>query len=270
MIEIVEYDPEWPKIFERVKNNLRDILGNYAIDVFHIGSTSVPGLSAKPIIDIILVVKLQYLDAVKCKLSGDDYQYKGEYNIPFRYAFRKNDPFKINLHVHEENSSEIEINLLFKKFLLENSDAKKEYGLLKATIAKDQSMRQKVSTGISRYNLKKNGFIVKALKSMGFDKICFRLCTQYEEWQSYHKIRNKGSLKSGVVYKKINENEILENHYHFVLIKGIDVVAAANVEVVYNKAVIHFLASKINNDYDSELMNRLKKWCKFKNYRSNF
>ena len=55
-IELAEYDPEWPRLFQREATRIRAALGSKAVHVEHVGSTSVPGLAAKPLIDIILVV----------------------------------------------------------------------------------------------------------------------------------------------------------------------------------------------------------------------
>src|SRR5579872_1206040 len=55
-IRLVDYDPEWPRLFQREADRIRGVLGDRALRIEHVGSTSVPGLAAKPIIDIILVV----------------------------------------------------------------------------------------------------------------------------------------------------------------------------------------------------------------------
>ena len=55
-IQVVDYDPEWPRLFQREAHRLKEVLGERVLQLEHIGSTSVPGLAAKPIIDILLVV----------------------------------------------------------------------------------------------------------------------------------------------------------------------------------------------------------------------
>ena len=69
-ITILEYDPSWPDLFEREANQIRSVLGSKALQIEHVGSTSVPGLCAKPIIDMLLVVKdsadeLSYVSALE-------------------------------------------------------------------------------------------------------------------------------------------------------------------------------------------------------------
>jgi GrpB-like predicted nucleotidyltransferase (UPF0157 family) len=64
-ITLVDYDPEWPVLFQREADRIRAALGDLVLRIEHVGSTSVPGLAAKPIIDIVLVVIL-----VACKQRG--------------------------------------------------------------------------------------------------------------------------------------------------------------------------------------------------------
>lgn len=72
-ITIAEYNPEWPGIFKYESEKIRKILGDNCVGIYHIGSTSVPGLAAKPIIDIMPVVKsLDNESSEKCKRSRCD------------------------------------------------------------------------------------------------------------------------------------------------------------------------------------------------------
>jgi len=84
-IEVVEYDPAWPELFARERDLLFHTLRDVAVSVHHIGSTSVPGLAAKPIIDILLEVRaLAALDAVSGEMEAIGYRSKGELGIPGR------------------------------------------------------------------------------------------------------------------------------------------------------------------------------------------
>lgn len=79
---VVPYDKKWKHEFERIKVELLYVLGNYVIAIEHVGSTSVEGLAAKPIIDIDVVIKdYNSFEAVKKQLSGIGYIYEGD----FRY-----------------------------------------------------------------------------------------------------------------------------------------------------------------------------------------
>src|ERR1700691_4473702 len=89
-IEVIRYDPNWPAMFEQEATLIHRALGTNCLAIHHIGSTSVPGLSAKPIIDILPVVK-NILDVDKATkvMEGMGYEAKGEYGVSFRRLFQK-------------------------------------------------------------------------------------------------------------------------------------------------------------------------------------
>ena len=112
IIEVVPYDPNWPHIYEKEAALIRQALGGNCLAIHHIGSTSVPGLAAKPKIDIIAVVRIWFFD--KSQLEAIGYKYRGGFNIPLRRSFTiRTADRNINLHVFEENDPEIELNILF-------------------------------------------------------------------------------------------------------------------------------------------------------------
>ena len=84
-ITVVEYSPQWPLKYEREKEKIMAILKENCTAIYHIGSTSVPGLAAKPIIDIIL----ERVDAVSADFSEIGYEYLGEFGISGRRYLRK-------------------------------------------------------------------------------------------------------------------------------------------------------------------------------------
>ena len=89
-ITVVEYSPQWPLKYEREKEKIMAILKENCTAIYHIGSTSVPGLAAKPIIDIMAVVKsLERVDAVSADFSEIGYEYLGEFGISGRRYLRK-------------------------------------------------------------------------------------------------------------------------------------------------------------------------------------
>src|SRR3972149_4393855 len=101
IIEVVPYIPDWPRMFEKEAALLKQVLGRHSLEVHHIGSTSVPGLSAKRDIDILCVVD-QLSSSLELRNFG--YTFKGELIIPLRYYFSKNTPqSKVNLHVVEND-----------------------------------------------------------------------------------------------------------------------------------------------------------------------
>jgi len=88
VVEVLPYNPEWISMFESEAFLLRRALGKNCKDVYHVGSTAIPGLAAKPIIDIIVTLS-EDADFVVDKLATIDYTFKGEFNIPMRRFFGK-------------------------------------------------------------------------------------------------------------------------------------------------------------------------------------
>lgn len=85
-IEIIDYDPEWPLQFELLRRFFESQLGELIHEIHHVGSTAVPGLSAKPVIDLDIVLKeLSQLDDAIDQLGGLGYAYLGEMGITFVY-----------------------------------------------------------------------------------------------------------------------------------------------------------------------------------------
>ena len=88
-VEVVKYRSEWSREFEAEAERIKEILGDEAIEIYHIGSTSVEGLSAKPIIDIMPVVKdISRIDKLNPAFEALGYECMGEFGIPGRRYFR--------------------------------------------------------------------------------------------------------------------------------------------------------------------------------------
>lgn len=131
------YDDKWPVLFEREKNRISKILKERALTIEHIGSTSVPGLTAKPIIDILLVVE----DAGKEELYVNDLCEHGYILRIKEPDFENHHMFKgpdtdIHLHVFSKGSKEIEKYLLFRNYLRLHDDARELYENTKKELAK--------------------------------------------------------------------------------------------------------------------------------------
>lgn len=226
MVEVVVYNPKWPEMFEQESNSLKTVLGHNLIGIYHIGSTSVPGLAAKPKIDILAVVK----DLHAVNQLG--YKFRGEFNIPFHSCYTKRSAdADVNLHIFEENNPEIELNLLFRDFLRGNAEACAEYAALKFQLLEDESSHQKNDSIFVGYTLGKNNFIQKILKQVRFDGLCIRFVTHYMEWEEYHRIRKEQIFDRMKVEYDPNHPCIKDpQNRHFVLYKGADIVGTAHTE----------------------------------------
>ncbi|WP_217587448.1 GrpB family protein [Lentibacillus saliphilus] len=141
-VQIVNYDPTWPEQYERERDAIAAILQDELVASFHIGSTSVPGLNAKPIIDILLVVEqIDRLDAWTASFEALGYEVMGEFGIAGRRFFRKGATDRTH-HVHAfqyDNVTDIERHVAFRDFLRQHPDKRIEYGTLKAQLVAQHS-----------------------------------------------------------------------------------------------------------------------------------
>lgn len=136
-ITLVEYDPSWPDLFEREANRIRSVLGGAALQIEHVGSTSVPGLCAKPIIDILLVVKNSddepsYVPA----LEAAGYRLRIREPEWFEHRMFKGPDTDINLHVFSLGAPEIDRILRFRDWLRSNESDRDKYAQVKRSLAK--------------------------------------------------------------------------------------------------------------------------------------
>lgn len=143
-IEICDYDPNWPAEFRRHAEQVARALGSAALQVEHIGSTSVPELGAKPIIDILLVVKDSSDEASYLPyLEGAGYALRVREPDWHEHRMLRTLERDAHLHVFSAGSSEIDQNLIFRNHLRENRDDLKLYEETKKRLASQdwQSMQ---------------------------------------------------------------------------------------------------------------------------------
>jgi len=155
-IKVVEYDPMWQVKFKQEEQQLKEMLKNDLINCFHIGSTSVPGLKAKPIIDILLVVhEITVLDHYSVQFESLGYEVMGEFGISGRRYFRKGgDDRTHQIHAFQyDNIYEIERHLSFRDYLCQRPEIVKQYSELKSELA------IKFPQDIERYGDGKNEFV---------------------------------------------------------------------------------------------------------------
>jgi GrpB-like predicted nucleotidyltransferase (UPF0157 family) len=140
-IIIKEYDPKWASLFETERNELMEAIGHYVADIEHIGSTAVPGLAAKPVVDILVGLR-RLLDAQDCimPIESMGYEYIPEFEdeFPERRYFRKgkNGIRSHQIHMVEIHSDFWKRHLLFRDHLRSNPQTAKEYAVLKQELAK--------------------------------------------------------------------------------------------------------------------------------------
>ena len=134
-VVVLPYDEAWKKDFEDIRSELMEVLVGRIVSIEHVGSTSVPGLSAKPIIDIDIVIADETdFDEVKKALGTIGYTHEGDQGIPGREAFTyegKEHLRKHHLYVCTADASELKRHMSFRDYLRSHPEAVEEYGRIK-------------------------------------------------------------------------------------------------------------------------------------------
>ena len=137
-IEIVAYDPTWPTQFSAERDRIGDLLGDLAVRIDHHGSTSVPGLAAKPVIDIQVSVRnLQPMQPYYSRLVQLGYRHLPHADDSFYPCFHRPAKWPHTHHVHvvEVGHPEERRTLAFRDYLRQHSEAARAYEALKHTLA---------------------------------------------------------------------------------------------------------------------------------------
>ena len=162
-IQVVPYDPAWPEIFEELSAPLRGALRGVIDSVEHVGSTSVPGLAAKPIIDIDVVVPAAayVLTAIE-RLACLGYAHSGDQGIAGREAFTSPAGFYTHhLYVCVQGSVALENHLVVRNYLRNDPEMAVAYSALKAELA------ERFGDDPASYGAGKTNFLLALLAKAG-------------------------------------------------------------------------------------------------------
>lgn len=138
-VTVLPYDRTWKLAFEEIKREIEGTIGDLIVGIEHIGSTSVEGLSAKPIIDIDVIIKdYSIFDSVVSKLESIGYAHEGNLGIKDREAFKYS--YKPHLQQHHlyvcpQQSEELHRHITFRNYLRSNPEAVKKYSAVKEKAA---------------------------------------------------------------------------------------------------------------------------------------
>ena len=135
-VRLVPHQAIWKTLFEQEKERLLGVLRPYILDLQHIGSTSIPGIAAKPILDIGVAVQ-SFTAGFACidPLQRLGYRYFGENGVPGRHYFDYGSPCRVHLHIFAQDSPEWEAHILFRDYLTHHPDAAAQYDALKRDLA---------------------------------------------------------------------------------------------------------------------------------------
>ena len=136
--QISDYDPNWIHLFETEARLLQSIFGEIALTIHHIGSTAIPGIKAKPIIDILITTHdMEKIDNFDDQLELFNYVIGGEFGLPGRRFYCKGDAQHCHFHVHiyEATNPSVEKYLVFRDYMIAHPRDADEYESLKTDLA---------------------------------------------------------------------------------------------------------------------------------------
>ena len=151
----ISYDPKWPEQYQAAAEQLRQVFGS-DVELHHIGSTAVPGLMAKPIIDVLAeATNMKDIDSPALVQLG--YEDKGELGIADRAYFPRSEGIAVHLHIFPKGHSQIEKHLVFRDYLLASPEAVHAYAETKKQLLKQfPESRQSYQDGKNETLIKLN------------------------------------------------------------------------------------------------------------------
>jgi GrpB-like predicted nucleotidyltransferase (UPF0157 family) len=257
-VEVVPYNSSWPMMFKTEALLIKQALGKNCIAIHHIGSTSIPGLSAKPVIDILPIVKdIREVDSATKAMEGLGYEARGEYGIAFRRYFPKGGDLRThNVHVYEEGDPEIDRYLKFRDWLRSHDEDAQAYAKLKLELA------EKYPEDILQYCFGKDVFVANIDAKDGFDGWRIVKALTDREWKSVHNFRNK-------VFFKSNDDPFSwtfehKNHVHFVFYKNAEIIGYVHLQLWPEcRAVLRMIIIDENNrnlGFGSQFLKLCERW----------
>lgn len=267
MIRVVPYDPQLAGLFAAEAVLIKQALGNNCIAIHHIGSTSVPGLSAKPILDILPVVRnIQAVDQATKAMQSIGYEAKGEYGIAFRRFFQKGKNVRThNVHIYQENDPEISRYLKFRDWMRSHPTDAEAYGQLKQELAA-------TSQDILQYCNGKDSFVANIDVKDGYEGWRMVQALTDREWSAVGNLRQRYFFKGKEDPYTWTFNH--KDHVHFVFYKNARIIGYAHLQLWQEqRAALRILAideSYRNLGYGSQLLKLCERWLTHKNYKSLF
>lgn len=147
LLRIEKYNKNWVTEFIRLKNHLSTILKDIDLEILHVGSTSVAGMYAKPILDIDIVYNKDF-KLIKTELENNSYQFQGNLGIKDRYAFKylDNDFYEHHLYVVKENCEALLNHLDLKRALTNSRKNRVRYSELKRKLITQNNVDRELYT----------------------------------------------------------------------------------------------------------------------------
>jgi len=164
-VEVVSHRSEWANLYEQEARTISRLLSGHILQLYHIGSTAIRGIYAKPIIDVMGEVRqISDIDGFDGRMLQGGYRPMGEYGIKGRRFYIKcsDEARAVHLHLFQQESAEIAKHLAFRDYLRVNPDVALQYSHLKRQLA------AKHTFNIQAYMNGKDGFIRQVLSELGY------------------------------------------------------------------------------------------------------
>ena len=156
-VEVVPHDPRWRNAFEAEAKHIGAALGENVVAIHHIGSTAIPNIYAKPVVDLLVEVRdIIEVEGRSSAMESLGYEVMGEFGIPGRRYFRKDNREGIRthqIHAFETGSAEVERHLAFRDYMISHPGDAQRYSELKRKLAEEHPQ------SIDGYMDGKDGFI---------------------------------------------------------------------------------------------------------------
>jgi GrpB-like predicted nucleotidyltransferase (UPF0157 family) len=142
-VEVVPHNPRWRNAFEAEAKHIGAALGENVLAIHHIGSTAIPNIYAKPVIDLLIEVRdITKVDKQSSAMESLGYEVMGEFGIPGRRYFRKDNQEGIRTHqIHsfETGSAQVKRHLAFRDYMIAHPEDARKYSELKRKLVKGHS-----------------------------------------------------------------------------------------------------------------------------------
>lgn len=255
-VVIVPYNKEWPDIYQKESKHIRNIFGKNLLGIHHIGSTSVPGLDAKPIVDIIAVVhNLNAVDKCNQQMQRLGYEAKGEHGFIFRRFFVKENRFHI--HVFEKGNNEIDRHLKFRDWLRTHPKDKIAYSALKRKLAKKYAIDR------TAYTFAKDDFVADIDAKSGWDGIRIVKAYTDSEWNVVRTVLSSNGINLDEVKTQLQmKND--EQYVHLLMLKFNKVIGYACVQFCSNQnpniMIMEMLLANPDTNLKHGFLRFIEKW----------
>jgi GrpB-like predicted nucleotidyltransferase (UPF0157 family) len=163
-VVVVDYDPHWAHLFLELRDRVYPVVRDIAVAIEHVGSTSVPGLCAKPIVDMDVIVEKKDVATAIDRLATIGYTHRGDLGVPEREVFNHDGPLGHNLYVCTAGALQLRNHLVLRGYLRAHPEAAHEYCAIKRALA------LRFPDDIDSYVAGKSEFILSIFERAGFSK----------------------------------------------------------------------------------------------------